>query len=92
MGSFYYSGMDLEYLKDSKKWVKVGYLSNYSKVIEEVDIKSYDFLLKLKTPFEQLEDIDFHTKLEMEESVYRGNVSTRTPGTLISLAGAFEVC
>lgn len=70
---------------------QVGILSNYSKVVEETELKSYDYLLKLKTPYQKLEKIDFHTHLEFDDNVYRGTISTKTPDTSISIGGDFEV-
>lgn len=60
-------------------------------MVEESDLKSYDYLLRLKTPYSTLEKIDFHTNIELDENVYRGRVSTRTTDTYISVGGAYEV-
>lgn len=70
----------------------VGFELNYTKIEDSVKPKEHNLKINIKTPFQVLLDMDVWGKLEMEMgNIYRGNISSRTASTFLSLAGAVEV-
>lgn len=88
MGLYYTAGLDLAY-RMPQQLVQLGIAANYSKSIEP-DLRAHQFQLVLRTPLAQLERIHFSCRVENEDGVYRANITSGTPDTLVTVAGAFE--
>ncbi|KAL9926249.1 apolipoprotein lipid transfer particle isoform 1-T7 [Glossina fuscipes fuscipes] len=63
---------------------------NYTKIEDSVKPKEHEIKINIKTPFSVLPEIAIWGSLELEENIYRGNISSRTINTFISLATSVE--
>lgn len=88
IGLYYTAGLDLAY-RTPQQNVQLGVAANYSKTIEP-DSRSHQFQLVLHTPLSQLERIHFSCRVENEDGVYRANITSGTPDTHVTVAGAYE--
>ncbi|XP_043065229.1 LOW QUALITY PROTEIN: uncharacterized protein LOC108101203 [Drosophila ficusphila] len=78
-------------VKDAKDQVKeLGFEFNYTKLQDNVKPKAHDVQLKLITPYELLNEIDIHGRLEVDENAYKGNISSTTAHTRLSMAASVE--
>lgn len=89
LGSIYIVGLDLDLLDGD--WAQFGILTNYTKTTEEIDLKRHDLLIRLKTPLRHLKQVTLRGTIELEDTIYRGNVSAKTLDTDLSFAGTYEV-
>ncbi|EDW03099.1 uncharacterized protein LOC6561417 [Drosophila grimshawi] len=69
---------------------QMGFELNYTKVIDNVRPKAHNVQLKLITPYEQLPEINIHGNIELDDNVYKGNITSTTAHTHLSLAAAIE--
>lgn len=63
---------------------------NYTKLIDD-GVESFDASLILRTPLKNLPRAEFHSYLETEESIYRGNFSIKAGVTQLRFSGSLEV-
>lgn len=89
IGSYYISGFELDILNQGQ-WTEVGYSANYTVTIDEEEHRTYDLLLKLKTPFDSAPRVQLRGNAALEENIYRGNVTMKTADTELSIAGSIE--
>lgn len=74
----------------TKEWSGAGYFVNYTKMVDESELKSYDVTVNLKTPLTDLPKLNIKVNLEFEENSYRGNITGVTKTTELSVAGGLE--
>lgn len=89
IGSYYISGVEMAFLNNAI-WTEIGYTANYTVTIDEEEHKTYDLLLKLKTPFISAPRVQLKGNAAFEESIYRGNITMKTIDTEVSIAGSIE--
>lgn len=64
---------------------------DYKKVVESVKPNEHNLHITVKTPLVTLSEMTIVGNLQLEENVYRGNISSRTPNTFVTLGAALEV-
>ncbi|XP_017854431.2 uncharacterized protein LOC108607859 [Drosophila busckii] len=69
---------------------ELGVELNYTKVIDNVRPKAHNVQLMLMTPYELLPEIKIHGRIELDDNAYKGNITSRTANTFLSLAAAVE--
>jgi len=69
----------------------MGFEVNYTKIVDNVRPKAHNVQLKLITPYELLPEINVHGRIELDDNAYKGNISSTTAHTHLSLAAAVEV-
>ncbi|XP_064556915.1 uncharacterized protein Apoltp [Drosophila montana] len=69
---------------------EMGFELNYTKVVDNVRPKAHNVQLKLITPYDQLPEIHIHGKVELDDNAYKGNITSTTAHTHLSLAAAVE--
>ncbi|XP_030377336.1 uncharacterized protein LOC115626195 [Scaptodrosophila lebanonensis] len=69
---------------------EMGFELNYTKVMDHVTPKAHNVQLKLITPYEVLHEIDIYGRLELDDNAYKGNITSITATTHLSLAAAVE--
>ncbi|XP_034475095.1 uncharacterized protein LOC117782196 [Drosophila innubila] len=69
---------------------EMGVELNYTKVVDNVRPQAFNVQLKLITPYELLPEINVHGRIEMDDNAYKGNISSWTANTHLSLAAAVE--
>lgn len=89
VGSYYISGFEVNLINQGQL-VEVGYTANYTVAIDEEEHRTYDMLLKLKTPFVSAPRVQLRANAALEENIYRGNVIMKTMDTELSVAGSIE--
>lgn len=90
IGSQYIIGFDVA-IRD-RKWTECGFHVNYTTATDDAELKTHEVILQFKTLITNLPTIWIRGIVELEESIYRGNFTTKTDNTELSLAGSFEVC
>lgn len=91
MKSFYISSVEVLYKnKQKQQWNHLGYSSNYTKMIDVTDAKTFALDLNIFLPFEKLPKVCFGSVMEIEENLLKANVSAGTNDTSISLAGSLD--
>lgn len=79
-------------LNDDKDQLReLGFELNYTKLQDNVKPKAHDVQLKLITPYELLHEIDIHGRLELDDNAYKGNITSITAHTHLSMAASVEV-
>nr|XP_013118557.1 unnamed protein product [Stomoxys calcitrans] len=63
---------------------------DYKKVVDSVKPNEHSVQINVKTPLITLAEMNVWGKIQLEDNVYRGNISSRTPNTFVSLAAALE--
>ncbi|TDG46759.1 hypothetical protein AWZ03_006806 [Drosophila navojoa] len=69
---------------------ELGFEVNYTKVVDNVRPRAYNVQLKLITPYQQLPEIKIHGRIELDDNAYKGNITSITAHTHLSLAAAVE--
>ncbi|XP_034669576.1 uncharacterized protein LOC117902369 [Drosophila subobscura] len=69
---------------------ELGFEVNYTKVQDNVKPKAHHVQLKLTTPYELLQEIDIRGRLEVDDNAYKGNITSITAHTHLSLAASVE--
>ncbi|XP_046812149.1 apolipophorins [Lucilia cuprina] len=97
----YHIDLDYNFLYDKMHFIVsnggdepaiTGFELNYTKIDDSVKPKEHNLQINIKTPFETLKDMNIWGRLEMEMgNIYKGNISSRTASTFLSLAGSVEV-
>ncbi|XP_017025668.1 uncharacterized protein Apoltp [Drosophila kikkawai] len=78
-------------LNDDKDQIQeLGFELNYTKLQDNVKPKAHDVQLKLITPYELLHEIDIHGRLELDDNAYKGNITSITAHTHLSMAASVE--
>lgn len=88
-GAYYISGVEVAFQKEAN-WTEVGYTANYTVTVDEEEHRTYDILLKFKTPFVLAPRVQLRGNAALEESIYRGNISMKTIDTEVAIAGSIE--
>jgi hypothetical protein len=88
--SYYIFGTNLHIL-NGEKWVKTGYRINQTISTDETDVKIYENYVDLMTPLELLPKVKLQLVIELEENLFRGNLTGKTMTTDASIAGVLEV-
>lgn len=90
--NFFYDKMQFIVSNGIDKPSITGFELNYTKIDDSVKPKEHNLQINIKTPFEVLLNMDIWGRLEMEMgNIYKGNISSRTATTFLSLAGSVEV-
>ncbi|KAH8412988.1 hypothetical protein KR009_007324, partial [Drosophila setifemur] len=63
---------------------------NYTKLQDNVKPKAHDVQLKLITPYTLLQEIEIHGRLELDDNAYKGNITSVTAHTYLSMAASVE--
>ncbi|XP_039479409.1 uncharacterized protein LOC120443997 [Drosophila santomea] len=69
---------------------ELGFEFNYTALQDNVKPKAHDVQITLLTPYEKLQEIYVHGRLEMDENAYKGNISAVTAHTHLSMAASIE--
>lgn len=64
---------------------------NYTKIVDALKPRQHNVMLNLVTPLDVLPELVIIGHLELEENIYKGNISSKTPLTYLSLAASVEV-
>ncbi|KAH8395625.1 hypothetical protein KR222_003717 [Zaprionus bogoriensis] len=88
--NFFHQRIQLEAQNSLNKFTEMGFELNYTKVVDNVRPKAHNVELKLKTPYDQLPEINVQGHLELDDNAYKGNISSTTANTRLSLAAAVE--
>ncbi|XP_055847743.1 uncharacterized protein LOC129913211 [Episyrphus balteatus] len=75
----------------NSKPTEFGFMVNYTKVLEEKLVKQHEMALRVKTPYDILKEIEVEAVLELDDNIRRGNITSRTPSTTLSLAASVEI-
>ncbi|XP_037927466.1 apolipophorins [Teleopsis dalmanni] len=67
-----------------------GFVVNYTKADNTLKPKEHNIYLKLKTPYALLPQIDITGRFEVDDNIYRGNVTSITQETTLSLGASIE--
>ncbi|EDW76449.2 uncharacterized protein Dwil_GK14654 [Drosophila willistoni] len=86
----FYQRIEFEVHDALDKLQEMGFQLNYTKVVDNVKPKAHNVQLKLITPYELLREIDINGRLELDDVAYKGNITSITSHTHLSLAAAVE--
>ncbi|XP_005177435.1 apolipophorins [Musca domestica] len=79
-------------LRDSSSEPKVTSVQvEYKKLVDSVKPNEHTVQIVVKTPLMMLSEMSVSGKLQLEENVYRGNLTSHTPSTFVTLAAALEI-
>lgn len=89
LGAHYINGINIEFLSlDERR--ELGFTSNLTYSTDEAESRNYDIGIEVKIPSKILPKINLKGKVEIDDGVYRGNISVKTINSQISLGGSFE--
>lgn len=89
LGAHYANGMNVEFLTMAER-KEIGFGSKFSYSTGETELRNYDLDVEVKLPSKILPKIDLKGNVEIDDGVYRGNISVKTINSQVSLAGSFE--
>ncbi|KAH8289923.1 hypothetical protein KR018_003642 [Drosophila ironensis] len=88
--SSFYERIKLALKNQENQLQEIGAEFNYTKLQDNVRPKAYDVQLKLITPYELIHEIDIHGLLEMDDNAYKGNITSVTAHTYLSMGASIE--
>lgn len=89
--NFFYQRIEFEVLDSLARSQEMGFELNYTKIVDNVRPKAHDVQLKLITPYELLPEIKVQGRVELDDNAYKGNITSTTANTRLSMAAAVEV-
>ncbi len=89
IGAHYINGINIEFLSMAERR-EIGFATNLTYSTDEAEQRNYDIGIEVKLPSKILPKIDVKGNVEIDDGVYRGNISVKTINSQISLAGNFE--
>lgn len=89
LGAHYINGINVEFLSMQER-NELGFGSNLTYSTDELESRNYDIGIEVKFPSKVLPKIDLKGNVEIDEGVYRGNISVKTINSQISVGGSFE--
>ncbi|XP_017105517.3 uncharacterized protein Apoltp [Drosophila bipectinata] len=86
----FYNRLKFALNNDQNQLKELGFGLNYTKLQDNVKPKAHDVQLKLITPYELLHEIDIHGRLELDDNAYKGNITSITAHTHLSMSASVE--
>lgn len=88
LGAHYINGTNLELNTDERR--ELGFTSSLTNSTDEAELRIYDVGIEVKLPSKILPKIQLKGNVEIDDGIYRGNISVKTINSQISIAGSFE--
>lgn len=89
LGAHYINGINLEFLNMGER-KELGFSSNLTYSTDVAELRTYDIGIEVKIPSKILPKIQLKGNVEIDDGIYRGNISVKTINSQISIAGSFE--
>lgn len=85
----YVIGINLNFLNRTN-WVETGVRVNYTTGTDKHELKTHDCQLEIKTPLKLMPFLNIRGSIELEDNIYRGNLTGITKTTRAQIFGALE--